>query len=84
MDGGGVRCWGHNGFSQLGDGTEEHRSTPPSEDVLTGVRAIAAGWWNTCALMETGGVRCWGPSEDGQIGEDPYDYFPTPVPGSCQ
>ena len=66
---GGVRCWGHNQFGQLGDGTTEDRSAPPGGDVVTGVQAIAAGLYHTCALTTTGGVRCWGANESGQLGD---------------
>jgi alpha-tubulin suppressor-like RCC1 family protein len=44
------------------------RTSPPTVDVLTGVRSIAAGYNHTCALMETGGVRCWGSNSHGQLG----------------
>ena len=67
---GGVRCWGHNQFGQLGDGTTTDLHSPPSNDVLTGVAQIAAGWHHTCALMSgTGGVRCWGSNDNGQLGD---------------
>jgi hypothetical protein len=55
---------------QLGDGSYDGRSTPPSTDVLTGVAAITASWRivaYTCALMTTGGVRCWGNNDYGQV-----------------
>src|SRR5512142_802985 len=57
---GGVGCWGRNLLGQLGDGTTTSSSTPPTSDVLAGVKAIAAGSSHTCALMDSGGVRCWG------------------------
>jgi hypothetical protein len=45
---------------QLGDGSNTDRNTPPSSDVLTGVAAITARDFYTCALTTAGGVRCWG------------------------
>ncbi|HMI83236.1 MAG TPA: hypothetical protein VK550_04030 [Polyangiaceae bacterium] len=59
--GGGVRCWGNSSFGQLGDGqTTTTVLVPPTADVLSGVRAITAGWYHTCALLSSGALRCWG------------------------
>jgi len=80
MIAGGVRCWGYNGWGQLGDGTTTNRSTPPDTDVLTDVQAIAASKGHTCALTTTGGVRCWGQNDNGELGDGTTnDRFAPPI-----
>jgi alpha-tubulin suppressor-like RCC1 family protein len=89
VDQGRLQCWGHNGFGQLGDGSEVQRPTPVSvakpgdpAAAMTGVLAMSAGGAHTCALL--GGdawpdnpVYCWGQNAYGQLGHstpvDPAD-----------
>jgi cysteine-rich repeat protein len=71
-----VKCWGHNGYGQLGLGDTAHRGTQTSHmgaglnevDVGADVQALAAGRFHTCALLTDGRVKCWGLNDVGELG----------------
>ena len=59
-DDGRVFCWGHNGYGQLGDGTNSSRRRPVPVESVESATSIAVGEFNSCAVLEGGEVRCWG------------------------
>jgi hypothetical protein len=71
---GNLKCWGHNGSKQLGDGTTTSRNTPTSVPSLQNVQKVAmASDWNTgskqttCAIAGSSStVYCWGANNFGQ------------------
>jgi alpha-tubulin suppressor-like RCC1 family protein len=59
-DAGSVYCWGSNGNDQLGDGTGLDSSIAvPVAGLESGVVQLAAGGFETCALLENGSAQCW-------------------------
>lgn len=76
LDDGNVRCWGLGEFGQLGYGgtasigDNEQVSSAGPVNLTAGrtAKAITAGAFHTCAVLDTDTVRCWGLGSNGQLG----------------
>lgn len=78
---GAVQCWGRNSNGQLGDSGNTNHNTPQQVTGLTsGVAAIAAGDYHTCARTTAGAVQCWGWNIFGQLGDGSYNSSNVPQP----
>lgn len=75
LDGGQVRCWGHNANGELGDGTTTMRARPvvvtdsTGNAPLGGVTQISARLNHTCSRSLDGGASCWGANGYGMLGD---------------
>ncbi|XP_059931342.1 RCC1 and BTB domain-containing protein 2 isoform X1 [Gadus macrocephalus] len=76
-----VFAWGHNGYSQLGNGTTNHGLIPAlvSTNLLNKkVMEVACGSHHTIALTTDGEVFAWGYNNSGQVGSGSTANQPTP------
>jgi regulator of chromosome condensation (RCC1) repeat-containing protein/Regulator of Chromosome Condensation (RCC1) repeat protein len=77
---GSVKCWGHNGDGELGDGSLIKRLEPVQVDGLTGnVQQISLGFDSGCALLDSGSIKCWGYNGSGQLGDGTRHTRRSPV-----
>lgn len=68
-----VRCWGKGVAGRLGYGNDGNVLAPAAAGPVNlgpgrDARAIVAGDFHTCAILDDGGVRCWGFGENGRLG----------------
>ena len=73
-----LKCWGYNGFGQLGYGDGYDRGDDDNEmgNELESIQlgsgrfatSIQAGNAFTCALLDNAQVKCWGTGADGRTG----------------
>ncbi|XP_023821965.1 RCC1 and BTB domain-containing protein 1 isoform X1 [Oryzias latipes] len=74
-------AWGHNGYSQLGNGTTNQELSPV---LISGhlqdkkVTKVACGSHHSMALMEDGEVFAWGYNNCGQVGSGSTANQPYP------
>jgi alpha-tubulin suppressor-like RCC1 family protein len=76
LDDGTVRCWGRNQLGQLGygriDSIGDDEAPASAGAVALGpgrtAVAVAAGFAQTCALLDDQSVRCWGYGASGRLG----------------
>ena len=68
-----VRCWGKGVAGRLGYGNDGNVLAPAAAGPVNlgpgrDARAIVAGDFHTCAILDDGAVRCWGFGANGRLG----------------
>jgi alpha-tubulin suppressor-like RCC1 family protein len=77
---GAVKCWGHNAFGEVGDGTTTDSAVPVGVVGLgSGVVAVSAGEFHSCAVTLAGAVKCWGFNAVGELGDGTTAQSVAPV-----
>jgi alpha-tubulin suppressor-like RCC1 family protein len=82
-----ARCWGNNGYFEIGNGLEDLvdalRPTPvrntQDSAALVGVRQLHANDFHTCVTLTNGQGRCWGFDETGALSGPTNDSSALPV-----
>ncbi|XP_075561395.1 RCC1 and BTB domain-containing protein 1 isoform X5 [Pelecanus crispus] len=76
-----VYAWGHNGYSQLGNGTTNQGITPVqvcTNLLIKKVVEVACGSHHSMALSFDGDLYAWGYNNCGQVGSGSTANQPTP------
>ena len=88
LDDNSVKCWGSDAYGQLGYATSGTRTDPSAVgavDLGAGhtAKAITAGDFYSCAILDDGSVECWGQGDSGQLGYgNTKSVGPPSTPGS--
>ncbi len=81
----GVKCWGHNDWGQLGDGSTDDRHAAFDVSGLTsGAAGVSCGGEHCCAVIDPRGVMCWGHNNRGQLGDGSATSSSVPVAVVCE
>jgi len=69
LSSGAVKCWGSNGWGQLGNGNTVDSSVPATVANLPLVATVTCGFGHTCAVTAGGFLYCWGYNRYGSVGD---------------
>lgn len=65
-----VKCWGDNGYGQLGNSSNVASKTPVEVTGISDAVQLSAFRNQACVLLSDGGIKCWGFNGSGQLGNN--------------
>ncbi|UOF01460.1 RCC1 domain-containing protein [Bdellovibrio reynosensis] len=74
-----LRCYGHNSYGQVGDGTNLFKETGVIIKPGTSFAQVAVGHSHTCAVTTLGALYCWGDNSKNQLGDTTSSPSNVPV-----
>lgn len=79
-----LKCWGYNGYGEVGDGTYTQRNSPVAVDSGTDylkvvVGGSANGGPTACGITTANDLKCWGDNGYGQYGNGTFSSNITPT-----
>jgi len=74
-----VKCWGSDGFGQLGNDVAAGSPAPVLVSGLSSAVALSAGAEHTCVLVSGDTAACWGRGDEGQLGQGTQTSSDVPV-----
>ena len=77
-----LKCWGYNGYGELGNGTTTGFTVPVSVKNISTATAVFGGGNGFCALLSSKHLSCWGYGGTGQLGNGSFNSSDVPVPVS--
>lgn len=72
-------CWGANDHGQVGDATDQNRTTPVEVSGGLEFSVVSLGRSHTCGVTTGGAGYCWGWNYAGQLGDGSTTERHTPV-----
>lgn len=84
LESGSIKCWGWNGYGELGVGDTNSRYYATTvRNITTATDVVMAGSYgygtHTCALLADATVQCWGYNNYGQLGVGDTSNRSSPV-----
>ncbi|HYA68075.1 MAG TPA: hypothetical protein VED63_05000, partial [Acidimicrobiales bacterium] len=76
-----VMAWGSDDSGQVGNGAiDSNVESPVTVNGLSGVTAIAAGYFHSLAVLDNGNVEAWGWNQYGELGDGTKVDAGVPLP----
>jgi alpha-tubulin suppressor-like RCC1 family protein len=79
-----ARCWGENGWGNVGDGTYNQRNSPVTVDsgntyLMLSVGSSENAGWTTCGITSNNDLKCWGSDDYYEYGNGTRNSVLSPV-----